>query len=110
MFELLNSEANKGLVLRFLLYFHCGNALKHHLFFFFLSVLVAVVKDKEVFLTTPTETTKDFSFQFFPHLGCTFVFEMEIACCILIVSPVLISDSADVISVSPCCSFQTFCF
>lgn len=106
MFELLSSEASKGLVLRFLLY-----ALKHYLFFFFFpSVLVTVVKDKEVFLTTLTETTKDFRFQFFPYLGCTFVFEMEIVCCKLIVSTVLISVCADVISVSSCCSFQTFCF
>lgn len=34
---------------------------------FSFSVLVAVVKDKEVFLTTARETTKRFSFQFSPR-------------------------------------------
>lgn len=109
VFELLSSSRQRSGV-EVSLTFSLLKCFEAAPFLFPLSVLVAVVKDKEVFLTTLTETTENLSFQFFPHLGCTFVFKMEIVCCILIVPTVLISACADVISVTSCCSFQTFCF
>lgn len=57
--------------------------MRHHFFLF--SALVAVVKDKEVFLTTVRLTTEDFSFQFSPPLWCSFLSEMGTLCCVLTV-------------------------